>query len=343
MIRQGLRYLREQRDVLRRWMDGPAAPSSEDDDLALDDLAPAFLLPLTFHHDDGPGERPSEEPLSDADIRLIRSAAAQTGLALENSDLLARIATEIAAREKHKRELEIARDVQQHLFPQAYPPIAGLDYAGACRPALEVGGDYYDFIPIADGELGIAIGDVSGKGIPASLLMATLRAYLRGQTASHARHLPSLMAHLNRFVYDSSSANRYATFFYAQRDVSTRCITYVNGGHNPPLLFKAGSDDDPIRLDAGGPAIGLLPEGVYAQGQIVLDPGDVIVAFTDGISEAMNAAGDEWAEDGLIEAVRGARTLPAGALIEHIMASVDAFVAGAPQHDDMTLVVVRAV
>lgn len=324
--------------------DGPPEGPRKDDDEedALDDLAPAFLLPLTFHHDEPPRVPPSEDPITDADIRLIRSAVAQTGLALENSDLMARIAAEIATREKHKRELEIARDVQQHLFPQRYPPVAGLDYAGACRPALEVGGDYYDFIELSPRELGIAIGDVSGKGIPASLLMATLRAYLRGQTAGRECDLPSLMVNLNRFVYESSSANRYATFFYAQYEASTRALVYVNGGHNPPLLFTV-ADDEPIRLDAGGPAIGLLPEAEYQQGRVVLGPGDVLVAFTDGISEAMNTADEDWGEARLIDAVRNQRALTAAALIQRVMTSVDAFVASAPQHDDMTAVVVRAV
>jgi sigma-B regulation protein RsbU (phosphoserine phosphatase) len=302
----------------------------------LDDLVPALLFPLALDQDEGS----EETTISDADIRRIRSAMAQTGLAMENTDLMARVAAEIAAREKHQRELEIAREVQQRLFPQEYAPVPGLDYAGACRPALEVGGDYYDFIHMSEAALGIAIGDVSGKGIPASLLMATLRAYLRGQTTIR-ESLPSLMVNLNRFVYDSSPANRYATFFYAQRDASTGALAYVNGGHNAPLLFKAGVQD-PMRLDAGGPAIGLLPEAGYVQQQIELDSGDLLVAFTDGISEAMDSAGEEWGEDRLIDVVRMQRALPPGALIEHIMTAVDAFVAGAPQHDDMTLVVIRA-
>ena len=185
--------------------------------------------------------------------------------------------------------------MQQRLFPQDYPPVPGLEYAGACRPAFEVGGDYYDFIKLSEREFGIAVGDVSGKGIPASLLMATLRAYLRGQTAGRESHLPSLMANLNTFVYESSTANRYATFFYAEHDAATRALVYVNGGHNPPLLFKAAADNgEPTRLDVGGLVIGLMPECGYVQGQVVLGPGDLLVAFTDGISEAMNAADEEW-------------------------------------------------
>lgn len=158
------------------------------------------------------GPKQSEEPFSGSDIRLLDTVAAQTGLALENSRLTAEIAAEVAKREKAKRELEIAREVQERLFPQECPPIAGLDYAGACRPALSVGGDYYDFIRISDAELGIAIGDVSGKGIPAALLMATLRAYLRGQTILGGADLAAMMANINELVYESSASNRYRRF-----------------------------------------------------------------------------------------------------------------------------------
>ena len=147
----------------------------------------------------------------------------------------------------------------------------GLDYAGACRPAFGVGGDYYDFIQLSDRELGIAIGDVSGKGIPAALLMATLRAYLRGQTAGRSAHLTAVMANLNPLVSESSTANRYATFFYGELDAASRALIYVNGGHNAPLLFKAaGGDGEPTRLDIGGPVIGLMADCCYKLGPVTL-------------------------------------------------------------------------
>ena len=160
--------------------------------------------------------------------------ALQTGLALENSRLTFEIAAEIADREKRKREMEIAREVQQRLFPQTLPVVAGLEVAGACRPALAVGGDYYDFVSLPGGSLGIAIGDISGKGIPASLLMATLRAYLRSQTLQAQQDLPTMIANLNSLVFESSDSNRYATFFYGRYDAVTRVFDYVNAGHNPP-------------------------------------------------------------------------------------------------------------
>jgi len=235
--------------------------------------------------------------------------------------------------------------VQQRLFPQEYRPIAGLDYAGACRAALGVGGDYYDFIQLSQTQLGIAIGDVSGKGVPASLLMATLRAYLRGaQTIHHQADLTEVMKNLNKLVYESSDANRYATFFYGELNVTSRALTYVNAGHNPPMVFRqaGGGSRDVLRLDTGGPVIGLMEGCVYQQGCVTLAAGDVLVAYTDGVSEAMNAADEEWGEERLMEAVRQNPTLTARVLIDRLMASADRFVAGAPQHDDMTLVVVRA-
>jgi sigma-B regulation protein RsbU (phosphoserine phosphatase) len=265
--------------------------------------------------------------------------AAQTGLALENSRLTAEIATEVANRERAQRELEIAREVQERLFPQDYPPFPGIEYAGACRPALGVGGDYYDFIRFSDTEIGIAIGDVSGKGIPAALLMATLRAYLRGQTIRRDSDLGAMMANLNRLVYESSAPNRYATFFYAQYETTTRVLQYVNAGHNPPMIFRRSGEV--VRLDIGGPVIGLIEGCVYEQGQVTLEPGDLLVAFTDGVSEAMNVAHEEWGEEGLAETTQPCRALPCPDLIARIMRAADGFVAEAPQHDDMTLVVVR--
>jgi sigma-B regulation protein RsbU (phosphoserine phosphatase) len=142
--------------------------------------------------------------------------------------------------------------------------------------------DYYDFVNLSDDELGIAIGDVSGKGIPAALLMASLRASLRGQTIRRDSDLATLMSNVNTLVYESSASNRYATFFYAQYNTSTRTLSYVNAGHNPPLIFRSGSGI--IRLDAGGPVVGLLPSFAYQQASVILEPGDMLIAFTDGIS-----------------------------------------------------------
>ena len=284
------------------------------------------------------GPKLSEEPYSPTDVQLLQSVASQTGLALENTRLTEAMATEVAQRERLNRELEIAREVQQRLFPQAGPVIAGLDYAGKCRPASSVGGDYYDFVSMCDGRLGIAIGDISGKGVPAALLMASLQASLRGLAIANPPALSTLMENLNRLVFDASPSNRYATFFYGVYNPVTREFMYVNGGHNPPMVFRGV---DVLRLEEGGPVIGLFGPAVYEQASIQLQPGDTMVLFTDGVSEAMNNADEEFDEPRLVESVRGGEGLDASGLIDRVMAVCDAFVAGAPQHDDMTLVVAR--
>ena len=321
--------------------------ADDDERASLERLQPELLLPLSFNEKllgiMSLGPKLSEEPFSRTDIRLLDSVAAQTGLALENGRLTEAIKAEVAAREKQKRELEIAHEVQERLFPQEYPPVAGLDYAGACRPALGVGGDYYDFILLSKTELGIAIGDVSGKGIPAALLMATLRAYVRGQIIHHQTDLTTVMGNLNKLVYESSAANRYATFFYAEFDAGSRVLNYVNAGHNPPMVFRQSAGREVLRLDRGGPVIGLMEDCRYRQGCVALEAGDVLVAYTDGVSEAMNARDEEWGEERLMNAVAAHRMAPARALIDCLMTSADGFVAGAPQHDDMTLIVVRMI
>jgi sigma-B regulation protein RsbU (phosphoserine phosphatase) len=286
------------------------------------------------------GHKQSEQPYSASDVRLLRSVAGQTALALENSRLTAEVAAEVARAARLKREVEIAREVQEQLFPQNYPSLPGLDVAGRCRPASGVGGDYYDFLALKNGGLGVAIGDVSGKGIPAALLMAGLQASLRGQTLAGSRDLAALMNNVNLLIVDASPANRYATFFYGQYDPTTRRLAYVNAGHNAPMLFRAGARE-PLRLADGGPVVGLLHGAAFREAAISLEAGDLLVGFTDGISECMNKDEEEWGEDRLIAAIGGCDGLPAAGVIDRVMAAADAFADGAKQHDDMTLIVVR--
>jgi len=182
---------------------------------------------------------------------------------------------------------------------------------------------------------------VSAKGIPAALLMATIRAYLRGRTGRGESDLAALMSSLNRFVCESSEGNRFATFFYALYDSATRELAYVNGGHNPPLLFTASGQTAPVRLAAGGPVIGFLPDCLHEKGRVRVEAGDLLVAFTDGISEASSPEGVEWCEERLIDSVRRSRTMRPQDLVRAIMTDALAHVADAPQHDDMTLLVVR--
>ena len=184
----------------------------------------------------------------------------------------------------------------------------------------------------------MVIGDVSGKGIAAALLMASLQASVRGQSLRGETDLALLMSNVNSLIYEASTSSRYATLFYAELDPATRRLDYVNAGHNPPLLVRG---DTSIHLETGGTVVGLLPRFPYQQGTISLQPGDVLVAFTDGISEAMNSADEEWGEEELLKAIRACQQLPAQEMIPALLRNADAFVNGAPQHDDMTLVIVK--
>jgi sigma-B regulation protein RsbU (phosphoserine phosphatase) len=326
---------------------------------ALADLSTELLVPLPGRNRlvgvIALGPKSSEEPYSRTDRQLLQTIASQTGLALENAELLESLTAELAQRASLNREIEIAREVQERLFPQAIPNVPGIGLAGFCRPAQFVGGDYYDFFLIPQPgphpetapttRVAIAIGDISGKGISAALLMASLRASLRSVATLQQpdgagnRHLATLMQHVNRLVYEASTTNRYATFFYAELHASTHLLTYVNAGHNCPVILRG---TQAIQLEPTGSVVGLLPDLTYEQAAIQLQPGDVLLAFTDGISEAMTAEDEEWGEPRMTAAAQALLAQPncthtARQLLDCILAQADTFTAGAPQHDDMTL------
>jgi sigma-B regulation protein RsbU (phosphoserine phosphatase) len=337
--------LRDRNEALEIYFDKPPLwlrSLSAEELQTLDFMRTQLLLPIAGRGElrgiVSLGPKLSEVPYSDTDIRLLQTIASQMSLAIENSRLVARLAAEAADRERVHRELEIAREVQERLFPQNVPVVPGLDCAGFCRPARGVGGDYYDFLSLENGALGIAIGDVSGKGIAAALLMASLQASLRGQAAAGVHDLSHLMHNVNRLVYEASTTNRYATFFYGEYDPATRVLCFVNAGHNAPLILRG---DEVLRLEAGGPVVGLLPGARFGQDRIELRPGDVLIGYTDGISEAMNEREEEWEEERFIEAARRCRGMSARQMIQAVFRDADGFTGSAKQYDDMTLVVVK--
>jgi phosphoserine phosphatase RsbU/P len=283
------------------------------------------------------GERISEAPYSRTDIDLLQSVASQASFAIENNRLFEKVSSEIAEREVIVRELAIARDVQQRLFPQTQPTIPGLVFAAACRPAREVGGDYYDYFAMSSDSLGIAIGDVSGKGVPASLLMASLQASLRGQTLQERLPVHCVMENVNRLVWMTSPSNKYATFFFAHYEPCSRTLTYSNGGHNAPFWIRQTGEIE--RLEAGGAPVGLFEAAQYTCERIQVSAGDLLVLYTDGISEAMNANDEEWGEDRLAALVRERIHKAPEEILADIFVGADAFAAGEPQHDDMTAMV----
>jgi sigma-B regulation protein RsbU (phosphoserine phosphatase) len=317
---------------------------------ALNDLSTELLVPLPGRNRLAGvialGPKSSEEPYSKTDRQLLQTIASQTGLALENAELFENLTTEVTQRERISRDLEIAREVQERLFPQTRPEIPGVDLAGFCRPAQVVGGDYYDFFLLSstsanEAPLALALGDISGKGISASLVMASLRASLRSIAGLRQGDLGTLISRVNDIVYQSSTSSRYATFFYAEYDPFTHLLTYVNAGHNPPYVLRG---TETIALEPTGTVVGLIPDATYAQATLQLHPGDVLIAFTDGISEAMNHQNEEWGEDSMLATARQLLDRPeckttADQLLTCIFEAADKFTAGAPQHDDMTLLV----
>jgi phosphoserine phosphatase RsbU/P len=362
-----VKQLIAERQPTRVYMDDPDSWVNRENDISsgerarLSQLHAELLLPLSTRDRllgfISLGQKLSEEPYSRSDLRLLQSVAAQTGMALENAQLTDAMAHEMAQREKLNREIEIAREVQERLFPQQLPPIVGLEYFGKCRPALGVGGDYYDFIFLPGGKLGIAIGDVAGKGISAALMMASLQACLRGQALVASSDLALIVGNINHLVFEASSSNRYATFFYAEYDPLQRQLNYVNAGHNPPMLLRRCTahvraerkpGDSPCqcrveRLDASGTVIGLLDGMPYEQRSVTLSNGDILIAYTDGVSEAMNLKDEEWGECSMLASIEESCAMTPDQIVSSVLAAADAFTAGAPQFDDMTLVVVRAI
>jgi sigma-B regulation protein RsbU (phosphoserine phosphatase) len=316
------------------------------------------------------GPRLSDLPYSRQDRELLGAVTWQLAFAIENTQLVRRMAEE----ERLRREIALASEVQRRLFPAAPPESAHLDLAGVCHPAQGVGGDYYDFLPLGEGQIGIAVADVAGKGISAALLMSVVQASLRSQARAGGLPLTELVASMNRLLYHSTDRNCFATFFYALFDERNGRLTYVNAGHNPPMLVRPGAvgrggngesralraaqveagdrdgvvavaaaPDTPglLRLCTGGLVIGAVHGATYEQECVDLVSGDVLVAYTDGVTEAFNIDGEEFGEERLRGAVLGSAHLPAAAVADCVVRSVRAWAREAPQHDDITLVVAK--
>ncbi len=283
------------------------------------------------------GARLSEEPYSGEDVSLLASVGTQSGLALENIRLAESMAARMEAERRVARELEIAREVQAKLLPQDRPVLASLDYAGACLQARIVGGDYFDFVSLSPDQFGLVLADISGKGISAALLMASLQANLRAQYANAPNDLARVLASVNKIFFDSTASNHYATLFFGVYDESQRRLTYANCGHLPPIVLRA--DGTVVRLGVTAPVVGLFEAPWHCTtGETCLLPGDTLVVFTDGVSEATSDDGDEFGEERLIELVRRRSGLPAPALLDAIVTAVREH-SSEEQFDDLTLIV----
>ncbi len=311
-------------------------------------LGTRLLVPIATHDQllgfMSLGEKLSEEPYSREDKALLLAVAEQTAIALDYSHLVG----QVAEQEILRRDIEIAKQVQAQLFPQTMPVFSTLDYCAICKPAREVGGDYYDFLQLSDTQLCLAVGDISGKGLSASLLMASLQALMRSQAPLRGQNPALLLTDINRLMCSSTDGSKYATFFCGIYDQSDRRFTYVNAGHNLPVLLRGaargnGVNGSVLRLYTGGTVVGLFPDAVYEQETISLELGDLLVVYTDGATEAFNTSMEEFGETRLVEAVEKSVCLPSREICEAVLQEVDQFVGSAPRHDDLTLLVVKVV
>ncbi len=267
------------------------------------------------------------------DQRLLGIIAAQSAQIVENARLYEEEKDLLHMRE----ELRLAFDIQTSLLPTTSPTVKGYDIAGASIPAETVGGDYFDYIGLGNERVGVCVGDVSGKGLPASLLMANVQATLRGQ-ASWTESVKTCLERANQLLCQSMRRGTFVTLFYGILDPRTHEFAYGNAGHNKPLLHSAGEES---RLELGGLALGLLPTANYQDSSLTLTEGDVLLIYSDGITEAMNLERELFEEDRLSDILRQHATEPAQTIVDRIVEAVQQHADGAPSSDDMTLVVVR--
>ena len=244
----------------------------------------------------------------------------------------------LEAERRSTQELEIAKEVQARLFPQTRPAMRTLDYAGICRQARQVGGDYFDFLALGEGRLGLMVGDVSGKGIAAALLMANLQANVRSQSAMAVDHPECMLASVNELFYANSTAGSYATLFFAEYEEGNPVLRYANCGHLPGLVLRA--DGSRVRLEATGRPLGLFSAWDCGMRECAIGAGDLLLLYTDGVTESFNEAEEEFGEERLVEALRRFRADAPAEIVERIADEVRQF-SVEEQFDDITLIVAR--
>ena len=271
---------------------------------------------------------------TEQDLQLLTLIAGVAAIRIENVRLL-----EVQQEKKRlAEELAVASEIQLRLHPVTPPPVPGYDLVGMSFPCYEVGGDYYDFIEKRDGRFVIALGDVSGKGTGAALLMSSLHAAVRAQTTTRLS-ASEVVGEVNHYIYDNTPTNRYVTLFYSELDAHSHQLTYINAGHNPPLLARASGEV--TRLDVGGFPVGITPDGEYREGWVQMEPGDVLVIYSDGVTESLSEQDEEFGEARLIEVVQKNRGRTAAGLRDRIDEALTRFVGKAKTVDDLTLVIVK--
>jgi serine phosphatase RsbU (regulator of sigma subunit) len=268
------------------------------------------------------------------DLSLLTVMANVAAIRIEN----ARLAEIEEADRIMKRDLSQAADIQRRMLPDKAPQIPGTDLAGFNAACRTVGGDYYDFFPYPDGRVGMALGDVSGKGMPASLMMMGLQARVQ-VLAEEPKDLAAFMSRLNKATCLKCPSNRFITFFFCVLDASTGELAFANAGHNPPILMRASGEA--IMLEGGGPVLGILPIAPYREERASVGVGDMLVLYSDGVTEATDPEQEEFGEARFIEVLKRYRKEPAEVIVDAVTKALTDFAAAAPQADDITLVVAK--
>ncbi|HSF19975.1 MAG TPA: SpoIIE family protein phosphatase [Vicinamibacteria bacterium] len=281
------------------------------------------------------GPRASGKPPGDEDREFLRALASQAASALDNL----RLTREWIEKQKIEKEMALAREIQRGLLPEGEPDISGWDIAAINIPCLTVGGDYFDYLKREGSKHWLVIADVSGKGTGAALLMASVHAALHALAGIGDLTLDALSVRLNEIVYENTELNRYVTAFFASLDATTGELNFINAGHCYPLLVREGGEVE--RLVEGAPVIGLLPEIRTRQGRVFLEPGDLVVMFTDGLSETRSPDGEEFEDERIIDLATRLRGRPSREIVAQLVSRVRVFAADAGLADDLTLMVVQ--
>ncbi|TAK56845.1 MAG: hypothetical protein EPO24_10560 [Bacteroidetes bacterium] len=300
-----------------------------------------ILVPLSVKNEVkgilGVGERIRGGAYTQTDVEFLASLGNLAMISLEN----ARLFQEAIEKQKLEDELLIAREIQKGLLPATLPTVSGIEIAATNISSKQVGGDYYDVMKLSDTKLLIAIGDVSGKGTPASLLMANLQAAIHALVPL-GLPLPELTARVNDLICENTGSDKFITFFWGILDSETKVLTYVNAGHNPPYILHADGTFE--RLDKGGMIFGVLKRAIpYEQGTARIDMHDMLVLFTDGVSEAMSKDGEEFGEPALEAIIKSHSNSTAQEILNSIVEAVQLHSSGTHQYDDITLVVGKGI
>jgi phosphoserine phosphatase RsbU/P len=277
-----------------------------------------------------------EATFSEEHLNILTTLASVGSIRVENATLL----EERLERERMEHELELATEIQQRFQPSGPPLVPGYEFQGISFSCYEIGGDYYDFIERRDGRMLIALGDVSGKGTAAALLMSSLHAAIHAQISANSS-LERTVSSVNQYLAENTPTNRFVTLFVAELDPVTGKFAYINAGHNPPLIGRL--DGSIEQLSSGGFPLGIIPTAEFEQGEVELKPGESIVIYSDGVSEANNLNGDEFGLDRLANVIKSNLTASAAGLRDRVESALSSFTKTAPANDDITLVIVKRV